>query len=290
MAVVLPAAVPGTRQTLMVDGRTVSFYADGPAGRPLLLIHSVNAAGSAYEVKPLYEHYRAHRPVYALELPGFGFSDRRDAPYMPRLMSDAVLAILDEIARRHDAAPDVLALSLSCEFAARAATERPQGLRSLALVSPTGFSRRTPPGGSPRVLAVVRFPLWDRALFRLLTTRASIRYFLRCTWGSPTIDEGMVDYDYRTARQPGARYAPYHFVSGFLFSPEIFAVYQRLALPVWLVHGTRGDFVDYSRAAAMQGRPNWRITVLDGGALPHFEQTAAFLAAYDSFLAGPAAR
>ena len=286
MTAILTPAVSGTRQTLSVDGRVVSFYADGPAdGRPLLLVHSVNAAGSAYEVKPIYERYCSARPVYALELPGFGFSDRPDAPYSWRGMTDALLAMLGEIARRHATTPDVLTLSLSSEFAARAAVERPGAMHSLALVSPTGFSRRRFPGASPRVLAFLRFPLWNRAVFRLLTTRASIRYFLRRTWGSRDIDEALADYDWLTARQPGARHVAYHFVSGYLFSPDIFDFYQRLELPVWLAHGTRGDFVDYAKAEQMRGRPNWRLTVLETGALPHFERREEFLRGYDAFLA-----
>ena len=284
MTAALPPALSGTRHALQVDGLTVNYYVDGPPGRPLLLVHSINAAASAYEVKPVYDRYRGERPVYALELPGYGFSDRPDAPYTPRLMTDAVLAMLDEIARQHDTAPDTMALSLSSEFAARAAVERPRGLHSLALVSPTGLSRRSPPGDMPGVLAFVRFPLWNRALFRLLTTHASIRYFLRRTWGSRDIDDGLAAYDWATARQPGARHAPYYFLSGFLFSRDAFDLYRRLDLPTWVSHGTRGDFVDYSRADALRDRPTVRITVFEGGALPHFEQPQAFLAAYDAFL------
>ena len=61
----------------------------------MLLVHSVNAAGSACEMRPLFERHRAHRAVYALDLPGFGFSERSGLPYSPRLMTDAVLAMLD---------------------------------------------------------------------------------------------------------------------------------------------------------------------------------------------------
>jgi hypothetical protein len=41
-------------------------------------------------------------------------------------------------------------------------------------------------------------------------------------------------------------------------------------------HGTRGDFTDYRGKTIVQGRPNWRITVLDSGALPYFELPADF--------------
>src|SRR3954469_12133782 len=124
----------------LADARVgrITCYGDGPSApaeqRPLLLIHSVNAAATAYEMKPLFEHYRLRRPVYALDLPGFGLSDRPDRIYTPRLMTDAILLAANEIRRRHgDIGLDAMALSLGCEFAARAGTEAPNLFRTLAL-------------------------------------------------------------------------------------------------------------------------------------------------------------
>jgi pimeloyl-ACP methyl ester carboxylesterase len=292
----LPHAVSGELRSLRSSVGALCYYCAGPgpatSARPLLLIHSINAAGSAYEIRPLYEHYRATRPVYAPDLPGFGFSERSDREYTPRLMTDAVLRMVEEIRRIHGPAPiDALALSLACEFLARAAVEMPDAFRTLALVSPTGFDRRTPrsgpPGsdrGMPWLRRLFRFPLWDEGFFNLLTTRASIRYFLQKTWGAKDIDEGMLDYDCITTRQPGARYAPYWFVSGFLFSKDVSRIYESLTMPVWMAHGERGDFVDYRYKSAVQGRPNWTIRVFPTGALPHFEVLDAFTRDYDAFL------
>src|SRR5687767_1303581 len=90
-------AIAGERRTFI--GRRsgmLSYYADRTAsGRPLVLIHSINAAASAYEVNPLYLYYRSKRPVYALDLPGFGFSDRSDRTYSSRLYTDAILDLLE---------------------------------------------------------------------------------------------------------------------------------------------------------------------------------------------------
>jgi pimeloyl-ACP methyl ester carboxylesterase len=291
----LPPAVSGERREIPTRVGPLSYYVAGPVGadvEPLLLIHSVNAAGSAYEVRPLHEHYRTRRVVYSPDLPGFGFSDRSARQYSPRLMTDAVLAMTDEIARRHGNAPvDALALSLSSEFLARAASEAPQRFRSLALVSPTGFDRRAPwngPPGSNRgrqwLYDVFTAKLWSRGFYDLLTSRRSVRFFLNKTWGSKNIDEGLLEYDLLTTRQPGARHAPYCFVSGFLFSADITRVYQSLTLPVWMSHGVRGDFTDYSYKQAFADRPNWSFDVFETGALPHFEALAAFVAKYDAFL------
>lgn len=299
----LPPALPGSLRELASRAGRLAYYTNVPAGGtapgtvapPLLLIHSINAAGSAYEVRPTYLHFERTRPVYALELPGFGHSERSERPYVPRLMTDAIHAMVDEIRARHGGARlDALAVSLSSEFLARAANERPDPYRTLALVSPTGFSVRGPresaPGthrGMPGVYRVVGSPLLGRPLFGLLTRRGTIRYFLQRTYGSKRVDEGMVDYDYATTHQPGAERAPLHFLSGFLFSADTGPLYRGLRMPVWMSHGVRGDFVDYAKKSEVEGPGNWRIDVFDSGALPHFECAAEFHAKYEAFLRAP---
>jgi pimeloyl-ACP methyl ester carboxylesterase len=289
----LPPALHGQRLTF--DGLTC--YVDG-AGPPLLLVHSVNAVASAAEVRPLFERYRATRTVYALDLPGFGLSDRSPRPYTPRLMTDALHAVAAQIRRRSGKAPiDAMAVSLGCEFLARAAVEQPAWWARLALVSPTGLSGRKallgPPGstrGRPAFHAVVSVPLWAGALFRGLTVPAVVRYFLERTWGSKLIDETLWAYDVQTARQPGARHAPLDFLSGNLFSADIQRIYGSLIQPVWASHGVRGDFTDYRGLARLQGRDNWRCTVFPTGALPYFEVPRDFCAEFDAFLGAAAPR
>ncbi|RAI39174.1 alpha/beta fold hydrolase [Rhodoplanes roseus] len=298
----LPPALPGDQRDMDSVAGRISYYVDGPAVTtapvaeaslpPLLLIHSVNAAASAYEVRPLYEAARTKRPVYALDLPGFGFSERSPRTYSPRLMTDAIHAMVEEIRRIHGGTPiDAVALSLGSEFLARAAAEAPATFRSVVLVSPTGLDSRGPyygPAGSTRGSALLRnafsFPVWGRAVFDLLNTRTSARFFLEKAWGSKTIDEGLCDYDYLTAHQPDAEHAPFYFVGGLLFSRDITRIYEELRLPVMVVHGVRGDFVDYAQLDRLAARPNWTVRVFQTGAFPHFEVSDAFAQAYDAFL------
>lgn len=290
----LPAPLAAARSALRIPFGELAFYGAGPGeGVPLLLVHSINAAANAFEIKPLFDHYGAERPVYALDLPGFGLSERRDRIYTPRLMTDAVVAAAEEIRRRHGHFPiDAVALSLSCEFLARAATEHPTTFRSLGLISPTGFEttleRQGAAGttyGKPAVRDVVSFPLWGRALFDLLVSRPSMRFFLEKTWGAKGIDEALFEYDYLSAHQPGAEHAPFSFLAGFLFSRDALTLYKELAAPVWMCHGVRGDFVDYGRKRELADRANWTVEVLRTGALPQFEQLRRVTAAYDAFLA-----
>jgi pimeloyl-ACP methyl ester carboxylesterase len=292
----LPAALAAERVELGGRAGRLSYYTalpeDTAAHRPLLMVHSVNAAASAIEVRPLFEHYRHTRPVYALELPGFGFSERGARDYTPRLMSDAVAEMAAEIRTLHGGqAADALALSLGCEFLARAAAECPQDFASLALVSPTAFSGQVPRRGAPAttrgrpgLYRVLTCPLWSGALFALLTSRRSIGYFLRKTFGSSQVPRELIEYAWHTSHQPGARHAPFRFVSGYLSSADAFCFYEALRLPVWLAHGVRGDFQDYRLAPLMAGRENWTVQTFQTGALPHFELFEEFVARYDAFL------
>jgi pimeloyl-ACP methyl ester carboxylesterase len=293
----LPAALSGERVEFASRAGKLSAYVAG-TGAPLLLIHSINAVASAAEVRPLYEHYAARRTVVALDLPGYGFSERSDREYGPRLMTDAVHAVVDRVQARVAPGPiDALALSLSAEYLARAAWEAPAAFRSLAFVSPTGLNGTKPYRGKtgstravPGVHALLQGPGWGRGLFKLLTRPAMIRYFLRRTWGRAQIDERLRRYNVLTARQPGAEYAPLYFLSGALFSGDIDRIYEQLTHPVWMSHGTQGDFAEYKQEQIVRARGNWRFSVFATGALPFFERPAEFHAAYDEFLAQRAAR
>ncbi|MBK9714611.1 MAG: alpha/beta hydrolase [Kouleothrix sp.] len=303
-AMQLPPALPGERREFSGRAGKLSYYVAGGSNivsgaPPLLLIHSINAAASAYEVLPLFERYRQSRRVYALDLPGFGFSDRSNRTYTPRLYADAVLDMLDEIRSDSGAdSVDALALSLGSEFLARAAADRPAGFNTVALVSPTGFRKNDEfygetgsVRGNDAVRAVFNFPLWGRAFFDLLNSRASQRYFLAKTFGSnEAIDQGLLEYDYLTAHQPGAEHAPFAFVSAMLFSADISRVYESLEMPVWMAHGVRGDFTDYGRAEKFAARPNWEIQTFQTGGIPYFERPDEFAAGYEGFLTRAVAR
>jgi pimeloyl-ACP methyl ester carboxylesterase len=207
-------------------------------------------------------------------------------------MTDALHAVATQIRRRCGPGPiDALAVSLGCEFLARAAVEQPARWGRIGLVSPTGLKggnpRRGPPGSTrdmPLLHRALSVPLWSQALFSGLTRPAVVRYFLEKTFGGKRIDETMWAYAVQTARQPGARHAPLQFLSGGLFSADILNVYEAIKQPVWMSHGVRGDFTDYRGQTLLAGRPNWRFSEFDTGALPYFERPAEFFAACDAFL------
>jgi pimeloyl-ACP methyl ester carboxylesterase len=265
----LPQAVDADLRTFTsAEAGELAYYVDDSgSGRPIVLLHSINAAATTYEMKPLFEYYQGKRPVYSLELPGFGFSERSDRNYTPRLYVAAVEDFLTEIVGEE---ADVVALSLGSEYAAEAARNQPDYISSLVLISPTGFGSRSAPQ-SDVLYEAFTFPLWSQAFFDLLVIRPSLEYFLGMTF-TGEIPEDFIDYSYAATHQPGARYAPLTFVTGRLFSPNIYeTTYTQIDdIPVLALYGRDPDVTFDQLPEIAENKANWQAVRMEDR-LPHWE-------------------
>jgi pimeloyl-ACP methyl ester carboxylesterase len=285
-AVPLADAIDAERKTLRTRaGQAISYYVDRRAhGRPIVLLHSVNAAASAYEVRPLFQHYREQRPVYAVDLPGFGFSERDERPYTPHLFAAAIEDVLRRVkSQHHDEAADVVALSLTGELAAIASLEASGLVHSLALLSPTGLGTEAKVP-LPLVQRVLSAPPVGQLLFDVIASRPSVAFFLGLSFGGK-VDQGLKQYAYATSHQPGARFAPLAFLTNALFTPNVRdEVYAKVTVPTLVIH----DDAAYARfdglADLLKKNANVRATRFTRTrGLPHFEQLAATAKALDEF-------
>ena len=204
----LPQPLQAEVHTLHGTAGAIAVYAAG-SGPPVLLVHSINALASAAEVRPMFEAMGQDNSVYALDLPGYGLSERLPRAYTVADMCNAIKLVAQWVSERHPGQPlQVVGVSLSCEFVARVAQQSPGLFNTLALVSPTGFrggrSLRQPEGSTMFMAGFDRFlrrpgPWWGRFLFRQLSRPSVVRYFLRRTWGGQEIDEALWAYAVLTA-------------------------------------------------------------------------------------------
>jgi pimeloyl-ACP methyl ester carboxylesterase len=258
------------------SGGSVAVYrSTSSSGTPVLLVHSVNAAASAYEMKPLFEQLASRRPVFALDLPGYGHSTRGDRAYTPQLMGDAISSVLESI----EGPAHVVALSLSSEFAARAAIQHPERFSSLTMISPTGFGK---PGAQPSIGGVLRVPPWSQALFDVIASRRSIEFFLARSFNGP-VDPAMIEHAYRTSHQAGARFAPIAFLSGELFSRDaVDLLYRHVDVPSLILYD-RDPFTGFVRLPEFLTDVHWNaVRIPDTLGLPHWDDLARTVAALES--------
>jgi pimeloyl-ACP methyl ester carboxylesterase len=230
-------------------------------------------------MSPLFQHYRGERPTYAIDLPGYGHSTRAQVEHTPESMAAAVASALDKVGPAH-----VVALSLGSEFAARAAVDHPDRVRSLAMISPTGLSSRSSTADAQWLESFFSVPILGRASFDLLATRTSIRWFIAKSFaGEP--DSGLIEYAYLTAHQPGAEYAPAAFLSGRLFTSDaIDQLYAKVSCPIQVLYDT-DPYTDFGRLPELvSGAHNASAVRIPGTrGLPHFEQLDAVTVALDAF-------
>jgi len=224
----------------VADGTQLRCYCSQPDhlddhARPLVLLHSINAAPSAMEMKPLFERFADSRVVYAPDLPGFGQSQRGDLPYSPAFYAQVISDFLKQIG---GPAPDVIALSLTSEFTARAVRDNGAEIHSLTFISPTGLGRSQPPSAEvgARINRILNIGWLSRGLWRALVSRRSIQFFLnKAFYGS--VPKDLVDYAVATTREPDAARAPFAFLTMQLFTTEaLVQLYQPLKVPTLLLY------------------------------------------------------
>ncbi|HET6568066.1 MAG TPA: alpha/beta fold hydrolase [Rhodothermales bacterium] len=287
----LPKALEADVQEIEIMEGRVRYYKRGGNGVPIVLLHSVNAAASSFEMKPIFEHLKAHtdRPLYALDLLGFGLSDRPAARYSPGLYQRELRRFLSE---RVMEAADVIALSLSCEYAATVANAFPFLVNRMVFISPTGLGAH--PQESVLQRAVVGAASTVGAFeifFARLTQRSSLRsFYAEHVFLKPDhVPSALVDYAYVTSHAKGAHYAPRRFIQGVLsmhgYAPPVYAGIRQPTL--FVIPQADSEMVqDFVRAPviAAENEAYIQLRHVDAGLLPQWEAPEALFEVIDPFI------
>ncbi|MDZ7746249.1 MAG: alpha/beta hydrolase [Halobacteriales archaeon] len=248
-----------------------------PEDADLVLLHGLNAAGSSHEFVHVAERLAEEYHVLAPDLPGFGGSERPPLLYSGSLYA----AFVTDFLREQSDDPIVVASSLAAAYATRAASE--VSVAELLLICPTPT---TIPGERPFVRSLLRSPVLGEGLYNLLASKPSIRWFLADHGFSDAdaVTDEWVEYDWQTAHQPNARFAPASFIAGFLdLDADLGAELAALDVPVSIVWGSEAEMPEPEVGRAMADTAGASFTSIDGtDLLPHAEQPTAFLETFES--------
>ena len=261
-------------------GMDIAYTEAGDSDDPdLVLLHGINAAGSSGEWREVFDDLADEYHVVAPDFPGYGRSDRPPLRYSAALYEDFVHDFLLEFD-----APAVVASSLSAAYAAGAfKSEGTTGddlkLSGFVGVCPTTVAGPSPPKSWLREL--IRSPLIGDALFNLITSKPSIRYFnADHGYDDPTNpDEEWIDYEWRTAHVENARFAPASFISGYLNSDlDLAAGLADLDVPPTIVWGREAEVSPLADGRELADASGARLVVFDRAKLlPHVEHPDRFV-------------
>ena len=264
----------GTERTYRWRGFDIAYTEAGdPADPDMLLLHGVNAAGSNQEFARVADRLADEYHVLAPDLPGFGRSDRPPVTYSGTLYESFVANFASEVADR----PICVGSSLSGAYAVAAAREGVK-FAELVLICPTATVM---PGRRVWLRSLLRSPVTGEALFNLLSSYPSLRYFEadHGLYDPASVGGEYVAYKHRTTHQPGARFAPASFVAGFLDSTvDLEATLSELDVPTTLVWGTESDMVPLEDGRELAAAADAGLVAIEESLLlPHVEHPTEFI-------------
>ncbi|RLM59533.1 alpha/beta hydrolase [Halobellus sp. Atlit-31R] len=277
----LEPALDGDHRTFEWNGIDVRYAEAGdPDDRDLVLLHGINAAGSNGEFRAVFDDLADDYHVIAPDLPGFGTSERPPLRYSATFYEEFVrdfVAAFDE--------PAVVASSLTGAYLTAVADDLE--LSSVVLVCPT---ERGGPDRNVVARELLRAPVLGEGLFNLLASKPSIRYFNadHGYYDMDRVTDEWMAYEWRTAHQPNARYAPASFISGFLNAEfDLEATLAAVEAPVTILWGREADITPLKRGRELADAADCRLVVVDDAKLlPHVEFPTESLAAIREGIGG----
>jgi len=216
-----------------VDGTSLAYRRWGTHGTAILLLGGfVEPSWVWHAVGPLLA--RRHR-VFAIDLPPFGFSERRG----PYTLARWVQLVEGFAARLHLARPVVVGHSLGAAVAIRLGAADPPAVRRIVLLDGDAL-----PGGGAGWLSNLLVAPWYTSVYRIVTSSDwIIRRALKDAWGAerpfPTV---VVDEFQRPFRVSGTA-AAFQSLLGYGIQGVSPATLRQVRVPRIVVWGAQ-DSVD----------------------------------------------
>lgn len=269
----------------------INYYTNSQGkGTPILLVHGLHLYAGSFDILPVYDAFRNAFPIYAIDMPGFGRSEKGDRPYRVSMYEAAVLDFIKNVIGE---VCHVVCLGNASEYVAMAAIREEKWFKSITMINPTGFQMPSPSSleGIDRMervrdltLSLLKVPLWSLPVYDLYASRARITsfYHKRFAFSSPA---ELIDLAYTSSHQPGAHFAPIVLMSGKLNVDNVRErFYEKLKMPVLAVYdndpGTRFDMLPQ----LVNEHNNWRaFRSRNTNGMPHFEKTGELFRELDLF-------
>jgi pimeloyl-ACP methyl ester carboxylesterase len=222
------------------------------AGPPLLFVHGIGAGASSFMWRRNFDALARDFRVYALDLLGFGFSDKpANASYSAELYTELIADFIREVA---SASAHIVASSLGAAYSVLVADEQPELVDSLVLIAPTGAgSLRARPGMTGAAFyGLLQSPVLGTSFYNAIASERSIRDYARkeLFYDRHRATPRLIAQYYATSHSPGAQHAIAAFLSGYL-NTDTRESFGRLPQPVTLVWGKQDETNPIEHAAEL---------------------------------------
>lgn len=246
-------------------GQVFYRHAGDESARAVVFVHAVGAGARSFMWRRNFEPVSQRARAYALDLLGFGYSDKpATAPYS----ADLYVALVRDFIRDVVGRPAlVVAHSLSAAYAVRLADEEPDLVDALLLVSPTGAGDASarPGMAGAAFYGLLHSPVLGTSFYNAVTSERGLRDYARqqLFYDKRFATPRLVAHYYAVSHLPGAQHAATAYLSGYL-NTDIRAPFARLRLPTTLVWGRQDSSNPVERAGPLlRLNPRARLELFD---------------------------
>ena len=249
-----------------IEGVRIRFADSGGTQKPTVVLTSPWPE-SVYAFKPIWASLAEHARLFAVDLPGFGASERREDLLSPRAMGEFLARLIAEadLGAAHIVAPDVG--TAAALFAGAAHPER-----FVSLIVGTGGAAVPIQLGEP-LASWVLDPDLDK--YRRMDPRAIVGAALDTIAGGIP-DDIRADY---LACYDGDRFAEsMRYVRRYPEQlPVLAGLLPQITVPVTIINGRHDRVVPVSNAEFLDQRlPTSRLVIIDAGHFLWEEEPAKY--------------
>jgi len=246
-------------------------YSDAGSGEPVLLIHGLGGSIESW-ANNAGELAKSLR-VIAVDLPGFGLSDKQKMSYTMKFYRDFVARFLKMLKLGQ---ASIVGSSLGGHVAAEVAISRPDLVKRLVMISPPGALPRSFKG-TP---ALMRYA-------KLINAKSTqkVKQALFAVDGKP-VDDSYARMVYQKMSMPGAREAFLSALLGSAKAPRLNGRLHKIKAPTLLLWCKEDVMIPVRFVEPFVKMKNCRIVMLESrGHRPHVDRPALFNKIVADFLA-----
>ena len=278
----MSAQLPSNQYTNIGNINT-RFWVAGSTGPPIIFIHGLGGFVENWEDNII--ELSKVRQVYALDLAGFGFSDKPDVDYTISYFADFVrdFMITSGIEKA-----TMIGESMGGGIALQLALKYPEKVEKIVLAGSSGLGKEVSIS-----LRLLTLPIFGERLSRP-SKEGTKQFFEQLFYNKEIIQEEWIEYDYQLSLQPGVQRSLLRALRSLcniwgqkrkIYLP-ILENLQKIEIPVLILWGAQDQIVPVSHAhRAKKILPNARIHIFDPcGHVPNIECADEFNALVTGFM------
>ena len=215
-------------------------YTQKGNGSPLLLIHDLTKGSSSYEYSKIIDELSEKHEVFAIDLLGYGLSDKPNITYTSYLYVQSVIDFIKNVIGKKTS---IVASGDSVSIAVMTAHNDGEIIDKILLINPQNLNQlsRIPSKRTKLLKLLIDTPVLGTFVYNMLTNKESFRksFADRFFYNPGMITEGILDAYRESSHQPDCT-AKYIFASymGRYMNTNILHALKQIDHSIYIVYGT----------------------------------------------------